>query len=222
MHAFTDLATAAYCPRKLYYRRTRGDEEPPDEASEAARRVREVAFRYPELLDPTSEIPPEVEVTPTQFRTRLSCARERLDREVWARLAEPDAREVFLEGKEARGIAHKLFGDPPTPSLVFAGEPPDRGVWEPQGVRAVAAAKALAWERQRPVERAFAEYPAHGVVREVRLTTRRKAAYRRAVRVAESIDGPPARVDSDGKCRACEYRATCGTRTRSLRSLLGL
>ncbi len=222
MHAFTDLETSAYCPRKLYYRRTRGDEEPPEEAAEAARRIREIAFRYPELLDPTSEMPPEVEATPTQFRTRLSCARERFDHEVWSGLAEPDARDVFLEGKEARGIAHKVFGDPPTPSLVFAGEPPDRGVWEPQGVRAVAAAKALAWERQRPVERAFAEYPAYGVVREVRLTTRRKAAYRRAVRVAESMDGPPARVDSDGKCRACEYRATCGTRTRSLRSLLGL
>ena len=222
MHAFTDLATAAYCPRKLYYRRTRGDEEPPEEAAERAGRVREVAFRYPELLDPTSEIPPEVEVTPTQFRTRLSCARERFADDVWAGLADPDASDVLLEGREARGIAHKLFGDPPMPSLVFAGEPPDQGVWESQGVRAVAAAKALAWERQRPVERAIAEYPAHGVVREIRLTTRRKAAYRRAVRVADSMDGPPARVDSDGKCRACEYRTTCGTRTRSLRSLLGL
>ncbi|MEF8790623.1 MAG: hypothetical protein V5A61_10910 [Haloarculaceae archaeon] len=222
MHAFTDLATAAYCPRKLYYRRTRGDEEPPGEAAEAARRVREVAFRYPELFEPTSEMPPEVEATPTQFRTRLSCARERFDEETWDGLTDPDARDVFLEGKEARGVAHKLFGDPPVPSMVFAGDPPDRGVWEPQGVRAVAAAKALAWERRRPVERAFAEYPAHGVVREVRLTTRRKAAYRRAVRTVESMDGPPARVDSEGKCRACEYRATCGTRTRSLRSLLGL
>jgi CRISPR-associated exonuclease Cas4 len=222
MHAFTALATAAYCPRKLYYRRTRGDEEPPEEAAEAARRVREVAFRYPELLEPTSEMPPEVEATPTQFRTRLSCARERFDEETWDGLADPDARDVFLEGKEARGVAHKLFGDPPVPSMVFAGDPPDRGVWEPQGVRAVAAAKALARERRQPVERAFAEYPAHGVIREVRLTTRRKAAYRRAVRTVESMDGPPARVDSDGKCRACEYRATCGTRTRSLRSLLGL
>ena len=222
MHAFTDLETATYCPRKLYYRRTRGDEEPPEEAAEAARRVREIAFRYPELLEPTGEMPPEVEVTPTQFRTRLSCARERFDREVWTGLADPDARDAFLEGREARGIAHKLFGDPPAPSLVFAGEPPDRGVWEPQGVRAVAAAKALAWERQRPVERAFAEYPAYGVIREVRLTTRRKAAYRRVIRVADSMDGPPARVDSDAKCRVCEYRATCGTRTRSLRSLLGL
>ena len=222
MHAFTDLETAAYCPRKLYYRRTRADEEPPDEASEAARRVREVAFRYHELLEPTSDLPPEVEATPTQFRTHLSCARARLDEEAWTGLTEPGARDVFLEGKEARGIAHKLFGDPPTPSLVFAGEPPDRGVWEPQAVRVVAAAKALAWERGRPVERAFAEYPAYGVVREVRLTTRRKAAYRRAVRAIESTDGPPARVESDDKCRACEYRPTCGTRTRSLRSLLGL
>ena len=222
MHAFTDLETAAYCPRKLYYRRTRGDEEPPEEASEAARRVREVAFRYPELLEPSNEVPPEVEATPTQFRARLSCARARLDEEVWAGLADPAARDVFLEGREARGIAHKLFGDPPVPSLVFAGDPPDRGVWEPQGVRAVAAAKALAWERQRPVERAFAEYPAYGAIREVRLTTRRKAAYRRSVRTIESMDGPPARVENDEKCRACGYRSTCGTRARSLRSLLGI
>lgn len=222
MHAFTDLAATTYCPRKLYYRRTRGDEEPPEAAVESARRVREIAFRYAELLDPTADLPPEIEATPTQFRTRLSCARERFADDVWSGLADPDARDVLLEGREARGVAHKLFGDPPVPSLAFAGDPPDRGVWEPQAVRAVAAAKALAWERQRPVERAFAEYPAHGVVREVRLTTRRRAAYRRAIRAIESMDGPPPRSGSDEKCRACEYRSTCGTRTRSLRSLLGL
>ena len=105
MHAFTELEAAAYGPRKLYDRRTRGDEEPPAEAAERARRVREVAFRYPDLLDPRSEMPPEVEATPTGFRTRLSCARERFDREVWEGLADPDARDVFLEGKEAHGVA---------------------------------------------------------------------------------------------------------------------
>jgi CRISPR-associated exonuclease Cas4 len=71
------------------------------------------------------------------------------------------------------------------------------------------------------VERAFAEYPAHGVVRRVRLTTRNRAAYRKTVRTVERIDGPPPRVDDDAKCESCEYRADCGVKTRLLRSLLG-
>lgn len=216
MHAFTDLATAAYCPRQLYYRRRHDDFEGP----ERVERVRELAFRYPDLLDPTRDLPPAVEVTPTQLRTNLSCASERLDR--WDELADPPDRDVLLEGREARGIAHKVLEDPPVPSLVFAGEPPPQGVWEPQTVRVVAAAKALSWERERPVDRAFAEYPAYGVVRAVPLTTRRKALYRRTVRAVERMDGPPPRTDEDAKCTPCEFRTECGTRTRSLRSLLGL
>jgi len=62
-------------------------------------------------------------------------------------------------------------------------------VWEPQSVRAVAVAKALSWEREREIPRALVEYPSVGVVREVRLTTRKKAAYRRALRAARSITG---------------------------------
>jgi CRISPR-associated exonuclease Cas4 len=214
VHAFTDLSTAAYCPRKLYYRWRDGDHETP----ELVRRRRDLAFRYPDLLDPATDLAAEpIEATPTQVRSRLGAARERLDR--WADLADPAARDVLLEGKDCRGVAHKVLDDPPVPSVVSAGAPPEQGVWEPQSVRAVAAAKALAWERQRPVERAYVEYPAHGVVRRVRLTTRRKAAYRRALRTVEAMDGPPPR-QSGPKCDACEYRSECGVRTRSLRSLL--
>ena len=101
------------------------------------------------------------------------------------------------------------------------GTPPERGVWKPQGVASVAAAKALAYERERPVERAVVEYPAHAVVRTVRLTTRRKAAYRRVLRTVRSLDGPPPRLDDDAKCAACEYREECGVPTRTLASLLG-
>mgnify|MGYP000536634911 CR=1 FL=1 len=36
---------------------------------------------------------------------------------------------------------------PPTPTIVSPGDPPDAGVWKPHSVQAVAAAKALAWER---------------------------------------------------------------------------
>lgn len=49
--------------------------------------------------------------------------------------------------------------------MVFTGRPPEHGVWEPQSIRAVAAAKALSWEHERTVERAFVEYPAYGIVR---------------------------------------------------------
>ena len=172
------------------------------------------------MLDETRELPPDVAVTPTQFRTNLACASERLD--AWDELVDSPARDVLLEGREARGIAHKVLEEPLAPSLVFAGDPPPEGVWQPATVRLVAAAKALSWERESPVGRAFAEFPTHGVVREIRLTTRRKALYRRTIRAVESMDGPPARVANDEKCVPCEYRTECGTRTRSLRSLLGL
>jgi CRISPR-associated exonuclease Cas4 len=220
MHAFRDVATAAYCPLKLYYRRREPAEsrEPPQEVRER----RAVAFRYPELLDDGDAIrQAPVDVTPTQFRSGLGSARARLD--CWDALADPDGRDVFLSGKDCHGVAHKRFAGPagPSLSLVFTGEPPETGVWHPQSVRLVAAAKALSWEAETAVERVYAEYPAHGVVRAVDIGPRRSAEYREALRVADSVDGPPPRVDSDAKCEPCEFREECGVRTRSLRSLLG-
>ena len=214
---FTDLATAAYCPRQLYYRRRDDDPGPPDDVAA----VRTLAFRYPELLAPETSLADEpVAVTPTQYRSNLGSAKARLD--CWAELVDPADRDVLLEGKDCRGVAHKLLTEPPRPVVVSPGRPPERGVWEPQFVRATAAAKALAWERGRPVERAIVEYPAHGVVRRLRLTTARKAAYRRALRTVRSLDGPPPRLDDDARCAACDYRTECGTKTASLRSRLGL
>ena len=216
METFRDVETAAYCPRKLYYRRR--DPEADDPPSEVAD-VRELAFRYDELMtDDAALATAPTALTPTQYRSRLGRSRAQFDD--WDALADPDRREVHLAGRECRGVAHKVLDDPPRPSLVFTGDPPTNGVWEPQTVRLVAAAKALAWERERPVETAIAEYPAHGVVREVPLTTRRKAAYRSALRTARAIDGPPARVGNDAKCSPCDYREECGVQTRSLRSLL--
>jgi CRISPR-associated exonuclease Cas4 len=216
-HTFRDLETAAYCPRKLYYRRRDGPPDVPDEVG----RIRDLAFDYERLLtDDAALLAAPVEADPATVRERLRRARERLA--AWDDLVDPADRDVLLDGKDARGVAHKLVDGPngPTPSLVFAGTPPDQGVWEPQTVRLVAAAKALAWERERPVEHAFAEYPAHGVVRRVEITARRAGIYRGALRTAASIDGPPARADSDAKCDPCDYRQQCGVRTRSLRSLL--
>jgi len=87
-------------------------------------------------------------------------------------------------------------------------------------VRAVATAKALAWERERPVDRALVEYPAHGVVRTVDLTTGAKADYRRTLQAVRRTEGVPARTDDREKCTGCAYRERCGVRTRSLRSRL--
>ena len=215
-HAFSDLRTAAYCPRKLYYRRRTDDREPPPEIRER----RELAFQYEEILDGADLSEEPIAVTETQLRTNLSCMKVRLD--AFEALCNPVERDVLLTGRECRGIVHKIVElDTPTPSLISAGAPPENGVWHPQTVHAVAAAKALSWERETPVERAFVEYPTHGIVRQIELTTRRKAAYRGAIRVLESIDGPPPRLDSAAKCEPCEYRADCGVKTRSLRSLLG-
>lgn len=220
MHAFRDIEVAAYCPRKLYYRRTSPDEsEPP----EIVGKRREIAFEYDQLLaDPERLRGAPIEVTPTQFRSRLGCAQARLDR--WDELCEPAETDVFLSGRECRGIAHKLLrsaSEPPSLSLVFTGEPPEQGVWRPQSARLMAAAKALSWEEETAVESVYAEYPTRGVIRRVDVDARRTAAYREAVRIADSIDGPPARHGNDAKCEPCEFRPECGVRSRSVRSLLG-
>jgi CRISPR-associated exonuclease Cas4 len=215
VHAFSDLATAAYCPRKLYYRLRDGDHETPD----LVEKRRALAFRYPALLSSDADLASEpIAVTPTQFRANLGASRERVD--AFPALADPPATNVYLDGREARGIAHKVLEAPLAPSIVSAGEPPEEGAWRPQTARVVAAAKALAWERETTVEAAFVEYPAYGVVRRLPLSTRRKAIYREAVERAASIDGPPARLNDESRCDPCEYRETCGVTTRSLRSLL--
>lgn len=215
--AFSDLRVAAYCPRKLYYRRREPNRDPPAIVSER----RALAFRYPELVDADDatlrELP--IEVEPSVYRRRLRNARDRL--EEWDALTAPDARNVALSGRECHGIAHKVLGDPLRPVIVSPGDPPNCGVWEPHSVQAVAAAKALAWERNRAVDGAFVEYPAHGAIRRVKLTTRRKAAFRDALREVRSLDGPPSRLDEPARCDPCEYRDRCGVRTRTLGSLLG-
>jgi len=215
--SFSDLALAAYCPRKLYYRRREGRDETPPEVDA----LRDLAFRYEEGLSPEggdvlAEAP--IAVTTTQFRSNLGCNKAHLD--AWDALADPPRREAFLEGREVRGIAHKVLEDPLAPAIVSPGEPPEEGVWKPQSVRAVAAAKALAWEEETPVERAFVEYPAYGRVREIGIGTRRKAAYRAALRAARELDEPPPRLSDDAKCDPCAFREECGVRTRTLRSLL--
>lgn len=218
---FSELETAAYCPRKLYYRR-RDEIEVPEWVAER----RDLAFRYGELLAGPDELLADLPlaVDPAAFRANLDRARRRFDG-AWSEIRDPGERDRLAEGRECRGVVHKVLsrGDAgPAPAMVFAGDPPEEGVWEPQTVRTVAAAKALSWEAERPVDRAFVEYPAHGVIRRIELTTRRKAAYRTAVEAVRSLDGPPPRLRGDPKCDACEYRAECGVRTRSLKSLLGL
>lgn len=217
MPTFSDLARAAYCPRQLWYARRDDDRRPPPRARER----RDLAFRYAALRDAddgTLEALP-LDRSPAAYRRAIAQLAERPD---WDALVAPAERFARLSGKDCRGVAHKVLdGDPPVPTVVSPGTPPERGVWEPQGVRAVATAKALAWERERAVPRALVEYPAVGVVRTVRLTTRRKAAYRRALRAVRELDGPPARRH-DARCSGCAYRERCGVRTRSLRSLIGL
>ncbi|MFC6786971.1 hypothetical protein ACFQFH_14105 [Halobaculum halobium] len=230
---FTDLATATYCPRQLYYDRREDDREPPPEAT-----VRiELAFRYPELrdLDDAALAAESIDRPPDKYRAALARLTDRAD---WESLSSPTNTRVLLDGKDARGVAHKILGpigaaaprddegnptgDPPVPVVVSPGEPPDQGVWEPQSVKAVAAMHALSWQEGRRIRRALVEYPAHGVVREVSLSVRRSGTYRRVLRSVRDMDGPPARLSGDTKCRECRHRANCGVKTRSLRSLIGL
>ncbi|MFB6072915.1 MAG: hypothetical protein ABEJ88_08100 [Halobacterium sp.] len=209
---FGDLARAAYCPRQLYYAR-REDGDLPDEY----RAARRLARRYDELAVASAAALAtfDLAVPPDDYRANLARS---LDRH--PRVASPAETDAFLGGKDAHGRAAKVHRDPLAVSVVTPGAPPEQGVWEPQTVRAVAATKALAWRENEPVETAYVEYARHGVVRHVDVTTRKKAAYRRALRAARSVDGPPPRLHDDAKCGACDYREECGTRTRTLGSLL--
>ena len=213
---FGELATAAYCLRKLHYRRRDDDWKPPDEVVA----VRELAFRYDELLgDPTALADAPIAVEPDDWRANLRRAGGSLD--AWPAVRDPRDRYRFLEGRDCRGVVPKVLADPAGVSLVSAGAPPSGGVYRPHRIKAVAAAKALAWERREPVEHAYVEYPAHGVVRRVPLDGRRRAEYRRTLRAVRRLEGVPPRIRDRSKCAACEYRETCGVRTRTLRSLLG-
>lgn len=214
---FNELATATYCPRQLYYQRRDGIDVP-----DTVARRRELAFQYERLASTSdSELASlPIAIPPDQFRANLNDSRSQYSA-VWPELVDPTARSVCVVGRECRGVVHKLLSlETPVPSIVAAGNPPDDGVWQPQTVRAVAAAKAVAWTYEKPIERAFVEYPACGVVRTVELTTRRKAKYRQAVRMVRALDGPPPRLQNDSKCEPCDYRSQCGVKTQSLRSRL--
>lgn len=218
--AFSDLRSAAYCPRKCYYDRQREDRDPPEVVSQ----IRSLAFRYEQLLEaePSALAAEPIEPDPQSYQRRLRQTRSNLERAGrWAAICDPSAESVLATGREVRGMVHKVLSDPLEPTLVSTGEPPETGVWESQSVHAVAAAKALAWEHETPIEGVWLEYPAYGVVRRIKMTTRRKAQYRRTLRTVRELDGPPARIRNDAKCDACEYASECGVRTRTLRSLLG-
>lgn len=204
MPSFSELATAIWCPRKLYYRRR----QRPETVREGVREHHELAFRYPDLLATNADLDSEpIAVTPTQFRARLHAARERLP---WAALVDPDDTQVHLDGREAAGVADKVLGSPLAPSVIATVDPPTRGIWPAHSVHAVAAARALAWERGTSVDVAFVEYPTHGVIHRVLLTPRLLALYRRAIATVQSLDAPPPRFDSEIRCTHCAYRPECG------------
>lgn len=217
MPTFSDLGRAAYCPRQLYYARTDDDRGPPPEVEAK----QQLAFRYGELRtadDGTlAELP--IACSPAEYRDGLD---ELSTRPYWDQICEPSERNYGVEGKDCHGRIHKLLaGDPPVPTVISPGTPPETGVWKAQSVRAVAVANALAWDRQQEIPRALVEYPAVGVVRDIELHCRRTADYRRVLRTVQSMDGPPPRVN-DSRCESCDYRSECGVTTRSLKSLLGL
>ncbi len=221
--SFSDLRTAAYCPRKCYYRRALPDEDraPPPEVES----IRGLEPRYEALLEaPPGELEREpIAISAVRYRDRLATTRDRLvDAGHWDRLRNPHDRDVFAAGRHCRGVVHKVLAEPLEPVLLSTGDPPENGVWGPQSVHAVAAAKALSWEHGESVDRAWLEYPAYGEIRSLELTTRRKARYRRALRAVRELDGPPARSTNRSKCESCEFAAECGVKTRTLRSMLGL
>lgn len=215
MPTVSELALATYCRRKLHHRREEGWDPPTHDGPSP----RALAGRYEDLLE--RRVPAtHLAADPGTVADRLRHVRER-EPGVWGALRDGRPDPVHLTGRDCRGRADRVLEfDPPVPTTVRGGTPPRDGVWAADGVRATALGAALAWERDRPVERAVVEYPRAGAVRVVALTGRRRAVYRRALRAVRTLEDPPPRTDDDAKCRSCEYRERCGVRSRSLRSLL--
>ncbi|MFC7167145.1 CRISPR-associated protein Cas4 [Halospeciosus flavus] len=214
---FHELATAAYCPRKLYYRRLDAEYDLP----EIVGRTRELAGAYDALLvgDLHESLADALVVDPD-----VACDGIRHAFERWPGLRDPVERDVVVTGRDCRGRVSKVVetDEGLVPTFVSPGTPAERGVWKPQRVRATAAAKALSWREGVRIDRALVEYPRHGVVRRVRVTAHRSAEYRRTLRAVRELDGPPPRLRNSSKCDPCEERDRCGVRTRSLASLLGV
>jgi len=218
MAIFSELATAAYCPRKLYYERREDDRSVPEDLQ--AKRA--LAEQYPTLLDssPAELQEQPIDCEPAAYRARLHLLRDRSPAR-WQALTDPMECDVIVEGQDCTGRIGKIVDlEGPVPVVRSAGSPPETGVWSPDSVRAVAAARALSWREGEEVDDAIVEYPAHAVVRDISLTVRRLGEYRRVLRTVESLDGPPGRVDNESKCESCEFKEECGTPTRSLWSLL--
>jgi len=128
MPTFSGLSRAAYCRRQLYYARRDDDRGPSPEAE--ARQA--LAFRYDELREADdatlADLP--IECSPTAYREAIETLSTRAD---WEQLCEPVARDYHVEGKDCHGRIHKLLaGDPPMPTVISPGTPPEQGVWEPQ------------------------------------------------------------------------------------------
>ncbi len=207
--SFSDLRVGAYCPRQLYYRRHELDRTPPSSVSTR----RELAFRYPELIDCAHDklADTAVVVSPETFQQRLREARSRLT--AWPSLIAPAARDVFVDGECGHGIVRKVLTDPLRPVVISPGKPPQQGVWTSHTVQAVASARALTVERtpSHPVDTAFVEYPAYGVIRKLQLTPERILTYRRVRSKISDLETLPESRQSRSKCEACQYRHRCRT-----------
>lgn len=169
MYAASDLSVAAYCPRQLYYRRDDDCEVPP---SVAARR--ELAFEYERLLAADDA---SLSARPRSIgRTSgaLGSASTAGTRSSTRPIGTASSQAGSGEGSRARSSTTR---SPPRISARIA----TRAGRLETPLRAIALAKALSWEHEVAVETAFVKYPTHGIVREIALTTRRKAAYRDAV-----------------------------------------
>lgn len=172
---------------------------------------RALAIRYSDLLaaDDADLAAEPIAVDPLEYRRNLEATRARLEEiDRWEAIREPTGQDIYVAGKDCHGIVHKILEELLEPSLVSVGEPPDRGIWHAQSVHAVAAAMAVAWDRQQRIETACVEYPRYGAIRRITLSTRRKAEYRRVLSTVRGMEGGPKRTANRSKCEHCEYAAS--------------
>lgn len=225
----SEVRSAAYCRRQAYYRLR---DEPPEPSPEV-RNIKDLAYRYPDVLDSPETVLQETglhDLDATRIQDGVREARKEYSE--WDALARPWRQEIYLQASRLHGTIDKLVkiptdtgsgrgGDPVyAASLVKTGEPPRNGVWRPTRAEATAAARLVDREF-RGAEHVYVEYPRVGEVRRVDLGTRDSRKLESILsdleRAAERV---PSRTRNRRKCRSCGYREECGVRTESLLSLL--
>jgi CRISPR-associated exonuclease Cas4 len=132
------------------------------------------------------------------------------------RLILPSEVEVDLSS-ERLGLSGRLDRlvkkDPPLPSIIRSGLPPEEGVWRADRLRLAGYALLIEDGRKRRIDSGLVEYPKAGVIREVTIRgIDRSRVLRILDRIRQIKDGRlPDRPDG-APCDLCVLKERCDSR----------